>query len=109
MRETHWRSWFHEEGFEVGTGKDNALTRLAESLMLRCSTSRCTAIKELQSTHEIDPQLIVVMMTVHVGGNGGCGAVRYDYVAVRPGRDRAPGEGAGAQENEAENVSCARR
>jgi DNA-binding NtrC family response regulator len=61
--------WFHEEGYEVGTAEDasGALTRMAEQkwdVALVDIKMRGTDGIELQRRmHEIEPSLIVIMMT----------------------------------------------
>ena len=61
--------WFHEEGYEVGIAEDanNALTRLAEgrwdAALLDIKMHGIDGIELQRRIHEIDPELIVIMMT----------------------------------------------
>jgi DNA-binding NtrC family response regulator len=61
--------WFHEEGYEVGMAEDakDALTRLAETrydaALLDIKMHGIDGIELQQRIHEIDSELIVIMMT----------------------------------------------
>jgi len=81
--------WFHEEGYEVGAAEDanSALTRLAEKpwdVVLCDIKMRGTDGIELQRRmHEIDPNLIVIMMTGYASVETAVTALKngaYDYV-----------------------------
>jgi two-component system response regulator HydG len=81
--------WFHEEGYEVATAESasDALTRLAEQkwdLALLDIKMRGTDGIELQRRiHEIDPQLMVIMMTGYASVETAVAALKngaYDYV-----------------------------
>jgi two-component system, NtrC family, response regulator HydG len=81
--------WFHEEGYEVTTAEDAnvALSRLAEKpcdIALLDIKMRGTDGIELQSRiHEIDPNLIVIMMTGYASVETAVVALKngaYDYV-----------------------------
>ena len=81
--------WFHEEGYEVSTAEDAniALTRLAEKsfdVALLDIKMRGTDGIELQSRiHEIDANLIVIMMTGYASVETAVAALKngaYDYV-----------------------------
>ena len=81
--------WFREEGYEVGTAENasEALTRMAETrwdLALVDIKMRGTDGIELQRRmHEIDPQLIVIIMTGYASVETAVAALKngaYDYV-----------------------------
>ncbi len=82
--------WFREEGYEVGTAESasDALTRLAENkwdLALLDIKMRGTDGIELQRRlHELDPDLIVIMMTGYASVETAVTALKngaYDYVS----------------------------
>ncbi len=81
--------WFHEEGYEIGTAEEagEALTRMAEmhwDLALLDIKMRGTDGIELQKRlHEIDPDLIVIIMTGYASVDTAVAALKngaYDYV-----------------------------
>ena len=81
--------WFREEGYEIGTAEDagEALTRMAEmhwDLALLDIKMRGTDGIELQKRlHEIDPELIVIIMTGYASVDTAVVALKngaYDYV-----------------------------
>ncbi|MFB3915630.1 MAG: sigma-54-dependent transcriptional regulator [Terriglobales bacterium] len=81
--------WFREEGYEVGTAESasEALTRMAETrwdLALVDIKMRGTDGIELQRRmHEVDPQLIVIIMTGYASVETAVAALKngaYDYV-----------------------------
>jgi two-component system, NtrC family, response regulator HydG len=81
--------WFHEEGYEVATAEsaNEALTRLAEQrwdVALVDIKMRGTDGIELQRRmHEIDPELMVIMMTGYASVETAVAALKngaYDYV-----------------------------
>jgi two-component system, NtrC family, response regulator HydG len=82
--------WFREEGYEIGTAESasDALTRMAESkwdLALLDIKMRGTDGIELQRRlHELDPDLIVIMMTGYASVETAVTALKngaYDYVS----------------------------
>ena len=82
--------WFREEGYEIGTAESasDALTRMAENkwdLALLDIRMRGTGGIELQSRlHEMDPDLIVIMMTGYASVETAVTALKngaYDYVS----------------------------
>ena len=82
--------WFREEGYAIGTAEnaDEALTRMAEThwdMALLDIKMRGTDGIELQRRlHEIDPELIVVMMTGYASVETAVAALKngaYDYVS----------------------------
>ena len=82
--------WFREEGYEIGTAENasEALTRMAEGrwdLALLDIKMRGTDGIELQRRlHEIDPDLIVIMMTGYASVETAVTALKngaYDYVS----------------------------
>src|SRR3984893_15421018 len=82
--------WFREEGYEIGTceSASDALTRLAENkwdLALLDIKMRGTDGIELQRRlHELDPTLIVIMMTGYASVETAVTALKngaYDYVS----------------------------
>src|ERR1700751_5129552 len=81
--------WFREEGYEIGTAESasDALTRMAENkwdLALLDIKMRGTDGIELQRRlHEMDPELIVIMMTGYASVETAVTALKngaYDYV-----------------------------
>jgi DNA-binding NtrC family response regulator len=81
--------WFHEEGYEVGTAEDanNALTRLAETrwdaALVDIKMRGVDGIELQRRIHEIDPELIVIMMTGYASVETAVAALKngaYDYV-----------------------------
>jgi len=82
--------WFREEGYEIGTAESasDALTRMAESkweIALLDIKMRGTDGIELQRRlHELDPDLIVIMMTGYASVETAVTALKngaYDYVS----------------------------
>ncbi len=82
--------WFREEGYEIGTAESasDALTRMAENkwdLALLDIKMRGTDGIELQRRlHEMDPDLIVIMMTGYASVETAVTALKngaYDYVS----------------------------
>ena len=82
--------WFREEGYEIGTAESasDALTRMAEGkwdLALLDIKMRGTDGIELQRRlHEMDPDLIVIMMTGYASVETAVTALKngaYDYVS----------------------------
>src|SRR5512132_2837586 len=82
--------WFREEGYEIGTAESasDALTRMAESkwdVALLDIKMRGTDGIELQKRlHELDPDLIVIMMTGYASVETAVTALKngaYDYVS----------------------------
>ena len=82
--------WFREEGYEVGTAESasDALTRMAEKhwdIALLDIKMRGTDGIELQRRlHELDPDLIVIMMTGYASVETAVAALKngaYDYVS----------------------------
>ena len=82
--------WFREEGYEIGTAESasEALTRMAENkwdLALLDIKMRGTDGIELQRRlHEMDPELIVIMMTGYASVETAVTALKngaYDYVS----------------------------
>ena len=82
--------WFREEGYEIGTAENasDALTRMAENkwdLALLDIKMRGTDGIELQRRlHELDPTLIVIMMTGYASVETAVTALKngaYDYVS----------------------------
>ena len=81
--------WFHEEGYEVGMAEDakDALTRLAETrydaALLDIKMHGIDGIELQQRIHEIDSELIVIMMTGYASVETAVAALKngaYDYV-----------------------------
>lgn len=81
--------WFHEEGYEVGVAEDakDALTRLAEThydaALLDIKMHGIDGIELQQRIHDIDPELIVIMMTGYASVETAVAALKngaYDYV-----------------------------
>jgi two-component system, NtrC family, response regulator HydG len=81
--------WFHEEGYQVGTAEDanRALTRMAESswdaALVDIKMRGTDGIELQRRMHEIDPKLIVIMMTGYASVDTAVTALKngaYDYV-----------------------------
>ena len=81
--------WFHEEGYLVGTAEDanGALTRMAESswdaALVDIKMRGTDGIELQRRMHEIDPKLIVIMMTGYASVDTAVTALKngaYDYV-----------------------------
>jgi len=81
--------WFHEEGYEVGTAENasDALTRLAErpwdAALVDIKMHGTDGIELQRRMHEIDPALIVIMMTGYASVETAVTALKhgaYDYV-----------------------------
>lgn len=81
--------WFHEEGYEVGTAENgnDALTRLAEgrweAALIDIKMHGMDGIDLQRRMHEIDPELIVIMMTGYASVETAVAALKngaYDYV-----------------------------
>jgi DNA-binding NtrC family response regulator len=81
--------WFRDDGYEIGTaeGANDALTRMAEKkwdLALVDIRMRGTDGIELQRRlHEIDPQLVVIIMTGYASVDTAVTALKngaYDYI-----------------------------
>jgi DNA-binding NtrC family response regulator len=81
--------WFHEEGYEVTTAENgnDALTRLAESrfdaALVDIKMHGIDGVELQRRMHEIDPQLIVIMMTGYASVETAVAALKngaYDYV-----------------------------
>jgi two-component system, NtrC family, response regulator HydG len=81
--------WFHEEGYEVGTAEsaNDALTRLAESkwdaALVDIKMHGTDGIELQRRMHEIDAELIVIMMTGYASVETAVAALKngaYDYV-----------------------------
>jgi DNA-binding NtrC family response regulator len=81
--------WFREEGYEVGTAESasEALSRLAEqrwdAALLDIKMPGTDGIELQRRLHEVDPQLIVIMMTGYASVETAVTALKngaYDYV-----------------------------
>src|ERR1700756_1148480 len=81
--------WFHEEGYEVTAAENgnDALTRLAESrrdaALVDIKMHGIDGVELQRRIHEIDPQLIVIMMTGYASVDTAVTALKngaYDYV-----------------------------
>ena len=81
--------WFHEEGYEVGIAENgnDALTRLAEArwdaALLDIKMAGIDGIELQRRIHEIDPDLIVIMMTGYASVETAVAALKngaYEYV-----------------------------
>src|SRR5208283_418201 len=81
--------WFREEGYEVGTAENaaDALTRLAEhpwdAALIDINMHGTDGIELQRRIHEIDPELIVIMMTGYASVETAVAALKngaYDYV-----------------------------
>ena len=81
--------WFHEEGYEVGTAESasEALTRIAEqrwdAALMDIKMPGTDGIELQRRLHDVDPQLIVIMMTGYASVETAVAALKngaYDYV-----------------------------
>jgi two-component system, NtrC family, response regulator HydG len=81
--------WFNEEGYEVGTAENanDALTRLAEArwdaALVDIKMRGTDGIELQRRMHEIDPDLMVIMMTGYASVETAVTALKngaYDYV-----------------------------
>ena len=81
--------WFHEEGYEVGTAENanDALTRLAEArwdaALVDIKMRGTDGIELQRRMHEIDADLMVIMMTGYASVETAVTALKngaYDYV-----------------------------
>ena len=81
--------WFHEEGYAVGTAENasDALTRLAETrwdaALVDIKMPGTDGIELQRRMHEVDPELIVIMMTGYAAVETAVAALKngaYDYV-----------------------------
>src|SRR5579864_4832278 len=81
--------WFHEEGYEVTAAENgnDALTRLAESrwdaALVDIKMHGTDGIELQKRMHEVDPELIVIMMTGYASVETAVAALKngaYDYV-----------------------------
>ena len=81
--------WFHEEGYEVGTAENasDALLRLAERRwdvgLLDIKMRGTDGIELQRRIHELDPEMIVIMMTGYASVETAVAALKngaYDYV-----------------------------
>jgi two-component system response regulator HydG len=81
--------WFHEEGYEVGTAENanEALTRMAESrwdaALVDIKMRGTDGIELQRRMHEINPELVVIMMTGYASVETAVTALKngaYDYV-----------------------------
>jgi len=81
--------WFHEEGYEVTTveSANDALTRLAEqrwdAALVDIKMHGTDGIELQRRMHEIDPELIVIIMTGYASVETAVAALKngaYDYV-----------------------------
>ena len=81
--------WFHEEGYEVGTAENanDALTRLAEQrwdvALVDIKMHGTDGIELQRRMHEVDPELIVIIMTGYASVETAVAALKngaYDYV-----------------------------
>ncbi len=82
--------WFREEGYEIGTAESasEALTRLAEKrwdvALLDIKMHGTDGIELQRRLHELDPDLIVIMMTGYASVETAVTALKngaYDYVS----------------------------
>ena len=82
--------WFREEGYEIGTAENasDALTRMAESkwdvALLDIKMRGTDGIELQRRLHELDPDLIVIMMTGYASVETAVTALKngaYDYVS----------------------------
>ena len=82
--------WFREEGYEIGTaeGASEALTRMAEKhwdvALLDIKMRGTDGIELQRRLHEMDPDLIVIMMTGYASVETAVAALKngaYDYVS----------------------------
>ena len=81
--------WFHEEGYEVGTAEEanSALSRLAEqhwdAALVDLKMRGTDGIELQRRMHEIDPHMMVIMMTGYASVETAVTALKngaYDYV-----------------------------
>ena len=81
--------WFHEEGYEVGTAENanDALTRMAEAhwdaALVDIKMRGTDGIELQRRMHEIDAELMVIMMTGYASVETAVTALKngaYDYV-----------------------------
>ena len=81
--------WFHEEGYEVGTAEDanGALARMAEqhwdAALVDIKMRGTDGIELQRRMHEIEPSLIVIIMTGYASVETAVTALKngaYDYV-----------------------------
>ena len=81
--------WFQEEGYEVGTAEsaNEALTRLAEqrwdAALVDIKMRGTDGIELQRRMHEIDPELLVIIMTGYASVETAVAALKngaYDYV-----------------------------
>ena len=81
--------WFREEGYEVGTAENanEALTRLAEqrwdAALVDIKMHGTDGIELQRRMHEVDPELIVIIMTGYASVETAVTALKngaYDYV-----------------------------
>jgi two-component system response regulator HydG len=81
--------WFHEEGYDVVTAESasDALTRLAESkwdaALVDIKMHGTDGIELQKRMHEVDPELIVIMMTGYASVETAVAALKngaYDYI-----------------------------
>ena len=82
--------WFREEGYEIGTAESasDALTRMAENkwdvALLDIKMRGTDGIELQRRLHELDPDLIVIMMTGYASVETAVTALKngaYDYVS----------------------------
>jgi two-component system, NtrC family, response regulator HydG len=82
--------WFREEGYEIGTAESasDALTRMAEGkwdvALLDIKMRGTDGIELQRRLHELDPELIVIMMTGYASVETAVTALKngaYDYVS----------------------------
>ena len=82
--------WFREEGYEIGTAESasDALTRMAENkwdvALLDIKMRGTDGIELQRRLHEMDPDLIVIMMTGYASVETAVTALKngaYDYVS----------------------------
>jgi two-component system, NtrC family, response regulator HydG len=82
--------WFREEGYEIGTAESasEALTRMAENkwevALLDIKMRGTDGIELQRRLHELDPDLIVIMMTGYASVETAVTALKngaYDYVS----------------------------
>src|ERR1700751_1325795 len=82
--------WFREEGYEIGTAESasDAMTRMAENkwdvALLDIKMRGTDGIELQRRLHEMDPDLIVIMMTGYASVETAVAALKngaYDYVS----------------------------
>src|SRR5208282_4659335 len=82
--------WFREEGYEVGTAENaaDALTRLAEhpwdAALIDIKMPGPDGVELQRRIHEIDPEMIVIMMTGYASVETAVAALKngaYDYIS----------------------------